>query len=86
MVLRTGVGLSVIQCAVHACARMIIAVDVNPARLKLAKRFRASHTVTASREDMGLHSAADEVKRLIGRGQTMLLNVPPFRNLGWLPR
>src|SRR5581483_9125496 len=35
-----GVGLSVIQGAVHACARMIVAVDVNPKRLELAAVWR----------------------------------------------
>ncbi len=49
-----GVGLSVIQGAVHACAGMIIAVDVNPGRLELARRFGASHTILAAREDIGL--------------------------------
>jgi S-(hydroxymethyl)glutathione dehydrogenase/alcohol dehydrogenase len=56
-----GVGLSVIQGAVHACARTIIAIDVNPARLELARQFGASHTIQATREDTGLRAAAEEV-------------------------
>src|ERR1700722_8151726 len=48
-----GVGLSAIQGAVHACAGMIIAVDVNPARLELARQFGASHAILAAREDLG---------------------------------
>jgi S-(hydroxymethyl)glutathione dehydrogenase / alcohol dehydrogenase len=63
-----GVGLSVIQGAVHVCARMIIAIDVNPNRLTLARQFGAAHTIQASREDTGLREAARQVKQMTGRG------------------
>ena len=63
-----GVGLSCIQGARHAQAGMIIAVDINPERLALAKAFGATHTLSAAREDAGLAAAAEAVKALIGRG------------------
>ena len=63
-----GVGLSCIQGAVYAGAAMIIAVDVNPARLELAKQFGATHIILASRDDAGLIGASKEAKTLIGRG------------------
>ncbi|WP_153532293.1 zinc-binding dehydrogenase [Actinomadura macrotermitis] len=42
-----GVGLNVIQGAVLAGATTIIAADVNEAKLELAERFGATHTVLA---------------------------------------
>ncbi|MBA3712190.1 MAG: zinc-binding dehydrogenase [Pyrinomonadaceae bacterium] len=59
-----GVGLSVIQVAIYARARQIIAVDVNPARLKLALEFGATNTILADRKDQGLLDAAKKVKEL----------------------
>jgi S-(hydroxymethyl)glutathione dehydrogenase/alcohol dehydrogenase len=46
-----GVGLSVIQGARIAGARMIIAVDQFESKLAMAKRFGATHTVDASNTD-----------------------------------
>jgi len=63
-----GVGLSVVQGAVHACARMIIVVDVNPHRLDLARQFGATHTIRADRDDTGLRDAAGAARRLTERG------------------
>ncbi|HXQ12297.1 MAG TPA: alcohol dehydrogenase catalytic domain-containing protein [Caulobacteraceae bacterium] len=63
-----GVGLSCIQGARHARARMIIAVDVNADRLALAEAFGATHRLLAGRDDTGLLAAAEAVKALIGRG------------------
>jgi S-(hydroxymethyl)glutathione dehydrogenase / alcohol dehydrogenase len=63
-----GVGLSVIQGAVHAGARKIIAVDLNPNRLELAKQFGATDLVLAEREDAGLLKAAARVRELTERG------------------
>lgn len=57
-----GVGLSAIQGAVHACAKTIIAIDVNPVRLEMASRFGATHTITADRNDAGLQGASQIVK------------------------
>jgi Zn-dependent alcohol dehydrogenase len=63
-----GVGLSVIQGSVHAGARQIIAVDVQPHRLRLAEQFGATHTVLAQRDDTGLLRAAAEVRVITERG------------------
>jgi S-(hydroxymethyl)mycothiol dehydrogenase len=46
-----AVGLSVIQGARIARAAQIVAVDVAPAKLELARRFGATDTVDASAED-----------------------------------
>ena len=46
-----GVGLSAIQGARIAGARQIIAVDTLPAKLEMAKRFGATDTLLASKEE-----------------------------------
>jgi len=61
-----GVGLSVIQGARISGAGMIVGVDVNPARLEMARRFGATHTVTADRNDAGLLLAAEQVRAMSG--------------------
>ncbi len=61
-----GVGLSVIQGARIAGAGRIVGVDVNPTRLRMARRFGATHTVLADRKDRGLLGAASKVKKLCG--------------------
>ena len=81
-----GVGLSVIQGAVHACAEKIIGVDVNPARLELAARFGATHTVLAERDDRGLLNAARKVKELTGgRGADYAFECTAVPELGSAP-
>jgi S-(hydroxymethyl)glutathione dehydrogenase/alcohol dehydrogenase len=80
-----GVGLSVIQGAVHACARRIIAVDVNPARLELARLFGATHTIQAARDDSGLRIAADEVRKLTERGADYAFECTAVPELGAAP-
>jgi Zn-dependent alcohol dehydrogenase len=59
-----GVGLNVIQGARIAGALTIIAVDLQETRLQMAQQFGATHAVLASREDVGLLHAAQEVKAL----------------------
>ncbi len=61
-----GVGLSVIQGARIARAGMIVGIDVNPERLEMARRFGATHTVTADRSDAGLRRAAEQVRAMLG--------------------
>jgi S-(hydroxymethyl)glutathione dehydrogenase/alcohol dehydrogenase len=80
-----GVGLSVVQGAVHARARMIIAVDVNPKRLELAKQFGATHVLLASREDKGLIQASKQVKAMIGRGADYAFECTAVPELGAAP-
>jgi len=46
-----GIGLNVVQGGVLAGAARIIAIDVNPAKLDLAKRFGATHVVDATKDD-----------------------------------
>lgn len=46
-----GVGLSVIQGAKLAGARMIVGVDVNPTKLAWAKEFGATHVINAKDGD-----------------------------------
>ena len=46
-----GIGLSCVQGGVLAGASKIVAVDVVPEKLALARRLGATHTVDASRED-----------------------------------
>ena len=48
-----GVGLNVVQGARLAGARTIIASDLLDAKLAFARDFGATHTVNASREDVG---------------------------------
>lgn len=58
-----GVGLSVIQGARLSGARQIIAVDVNPTKLRWAKDFGATHLVNAREVD-----AVAEVRRITEDG------------------
>jgi len=46
-----GIGLSCVQGGVLAGAARIIAVDVVPAKLELARQLGATHTIDASKED-----------------------------------
>jgi S-(hydroxymethyl)glutathione dehydrogenase/alcohol dehydrogenase len=80
-----GVGLSCIQGAVHACARMIIAVDISPARLELATQFGATHVILASQDDAGLIEASKQVKALIGRGADYAFECTAVPQLGAAP-
>lgn len=81
-----GVGLSVIQGAVYACARRIIAVDVNPARLKLALEFGATDTILANGKDQGLLDAAKQVKELTeSRGADYAFECTAVPELGPAP-
>lgn len=52
-----GVGLNVIQGAKIAGADKIIAIDVNPSRLEMAKQFGATHVFQTPKEDMDLAAA-----------------------------
>ncbi len=59
-----GVGLNVIQAAKICEAKSIIAIDVNEKRFPLAKKFGATHTILADRNDQGLMKASLKVKEL----------------------
>ncbi|MEL7120410.1 MAG: alcohol dehydrogenase catalytic domain-containing protein [Bacteroidota bacterium] len=57
-----GVGLNVIQAAEISGAAKIIAIDINPNKLELARQFGATDTILADRGDVGLNQAAEKVK------------------------
>ena len=61
-----GVGLNVIQGARISGAVKIIAVDINPMRLEMAKEYGATHTLLADKNDKGLLNMAQQVKALTG--------------------
>ena len=58
-----GVGLNVIQGCALAGAEKIIAVDIHPNKLEMAREFGATHFVDASKED-----AVAKVHELTGGG------------------
>jgi S-(hydroxymethyl)glutathione dehydrogenase/alcohol dehydrogenase len=81
-----GVGLSVIQGAVHARAGQIIAVDINPARLEMALQFGATDTILAAGDDRGLLVTAKRVKELTeGRGADYAFECTAIPELGTAP-
>ena len=81
-----GVGLSVILGSIYCKAGRVIAVDVNPARLDLARQFGATETLLAKREDRGLLEAAKEVKRRNGgRGADYAFECTALPELGSAP-
>jgi S-(hydroxymethyl)glutathione dehydrogenase/alcohol dehydrogenase len=63
-----GVGLSVIQGAAYAGAGRIIAVDLNPNRLDMARQFGATDVLQPAREDAGLLAAAKTIREWTERG------------------
>ena len=81
-----GVGLSTMLGALYCGAARIIAIDVNPARLDLAKQFGATETLLADRNDKGLLEAAKEVKRRNGgRGADFAFECTAVPELGPAP-
>ncbi|WP_147678052.1 zinc-binding dehydrogenase [Algibacter pacificus] len=81
-----GVGLSVIQGAKISGASKIIAIDINPKRLKMAVKFGATHTIQADKDDVNLLNAAEKVKALTqGRGATYAFECTAIPALGAAP-
>lgn len=81
-----GVGLNVIQGARIAGAKMIVAVDLSPTRLDMAKEYGATHTIQASKADKGLLKAAQKVKNLTdGRGADYAFECTAIPELGAAP-
>ena len=81
-----GVGLNVIQGAQVARAHKIIAVDINPQRLEMAKKFGATHVIQADKNDSGLIEASKEVKTLTeGRGADFAFECTAVPELGAAP-
>jgi S-(hydroxymethyl)glutathione dehydrogenase / alcohol dehydrogenase len=61
-----GVGLNVIQGARLCGAGRIIAIDQHEASLERARRFGATETLTARKDDSDLSQLAEQVKGLTG--------------------
>lgn len=81
-----GVGLSTMLGALYRKAGSIIAVDINPARLELARQFGATDTLLADSNDMGLLAAAAEVRRRNGgRGADYAFECTAVPELGAAP-
>jgi S-(hydroxymethyl)glutathione dehydrogenase/alcohol dehydrogenase len=81
-----GVGLSTMLGALYCKAARVIAIDVNPARLELAKQFGATETLLAHRDDKGLLEAAKEIKRRTGgRGADYAFECTAVPELGSAP-
>lgn len=81
-----GVGLNVIQGARIAGAAQIIAVDINPLRLALAKEYGATDTLLADKADKGLLQAALTVKSMThGRGADYAFECTAIPELGAAP-
>lgn len=80
-----GVGLNVIQGARIAGASKIIAIDINPSRLKMALDYGATHTILATKDDIGLSEAAKKVKNLTQRGADYAFECTAIPALGAAP-
>jgi S-(hydroxymethyl)glutathione dehydrogenase/alcohol dehydrogenase len=81
-----GVGLNVIQGARIAGALTIIGVDIAESRLEMARRFGATHTLHASREDSGLARTSEQVRALTdGRGADYAFEATANPALGAAP-
>ncbi len=81
-----GVGLSVIQGAKISGASKIIAVDINEERLRMAKKFGATHIIIADKKDSGLLEAAKKVKLLTeNRGADYAFECTAVPELGAAP-
>lgn len=81
-----GVGLNVIQGARISGASKIIAIDINAERLEMAKKFGATHTILADKNDKGLMDAAEEVKEMTGgRGADYAFECTAIPALGAAP-
>ncbi len=81
-----GVGLNVIQGARISGATKIIAIDINPNRLEMAKQFGATHTILADKTDKQLNSAIQQIKELTSnRGADFAFECTAIPELGAAP-
>ncbi|MES2795633.1 MAG: alcohol dehydrogenase catalytic domain-containing protein [Bacteroidota bacterium] len=81
-----GVGLNVIQGARIASAAKIIAIDINPLRLEMAKEYGATDIILAEMKDTGLLNAAKIVKTMTdGRGADYAFECTAIPELGAAP-
>ena len=81
-----GVGLNVLNACVISGAARIIAVDINPNKLELAKQFGATDVILADKEDQGLYQVANKVKQMLGgRGADYAFECTAIPELGAAP-
>ncbi len=81
-----GVGLNVINACEIAGAARIIAVDINPHKLKLAQEFGATDLILAAKDDEGLTRVATQVKQMLGgRGADYAFECTAVPALGAAP-
>lgn len=80
-----GVGLNVIQSARYTQASQIIVIDIQDDRLAMARKFGATHTILADRNDKGLLKAAAQVKELTTRGADYAFECTAVPELGVAP-
>lgn len=81
-----GVGLNVIQGARMAGASQVIAVDLQPNRLEMARRFGATDTIQPPPGDSDLAQTADIVRtRTDGRGADYSFEATGNPSLGAAP-
>ncbi len=81
-----GVGLSTMLGARYCEADRILAIDINPDRLALARQFGATETLLADRNDRGLLQAAAQVRAQTGgRGADYAFECTAVPELGAAP-
>ncbi len=81
-----GVGLNIIQGARISGAAKIIAVDLHAGGLERAKRFGATHTIQANKEDREMRAVVEEVKQLNGgRGADYAFEATSVPHLAFTP-
>ncbi|MEP0713278.1 Zn-dependent alcohol dehydrogenase [Algoriphagus sp.] len=81
-----GVGLNVINACQIAGASRIIAVDINPVKLEMAKMFGATEVILAEKDDVGLIRASAKVKEMLGgRGADYAFECTAIPALGAAP-
>jgi S-(hydroxymethyl)glutathione dehydrogenase / alcohol dehydrogenase len=81
-----GVGLNIIQGARIAGAKMIIALDLNEERLKMAQKFGATHIIKTDKDDKDFSEAAAQVKEMTnGEGADFAFESTAIPALGSAP-
>ena len=81
-----GVGLNVLNACEISGAGRIIAVDINPHKLELAKQFGATDVILADKNDEGLNNVAAQVKEMLGgRGADYSFECTAVPELGAAP-
>lgn len=81
-----GVGLNVLNACEISGAGRIIAVDINPHKLELAKQFGATDVILANKNDKGLNQVAKRVQQMLGgRGADYAFECTAIPELGAAP-